>query len=394
MNAKDLKVAIVHDFLTQFGGAERVLLVLAEMFPEAPIYTLLYDKEKMRGKFADKVVYASFLQKWPKFFRKHYRLLLPLMPTAPETFDLRDFDLVITSSGAWSKGIVTRLNTTHVAYVHSPMRFVWDYNETYLREKKQGLLSFVARPLLNYLRVWDKVAADRPDFLIANSKYTQARIKKYYGRESTVIHPPVDVNNVLDVVNVLTDKNDQREQAQRLNERSDRTIEQKYFLIVSRLSPYKKIDVAVEAFNKLGLPLIIIGEGEQEKYLKKIAKENIQFLGWQNDEKTQEYQAGARAFIFAGVDDFGMAPVEAMSFGVPVLAIRQGGVKEIVLEGKTGEFFDAATPEVLSDGVRRLMENEKNYNRQDIINRAKEFSKERFVREMREYINNHITHNT
>lgn len=371
---KDLKVALVHDFLVQYGGAERVLEVLCEMFPEAPIYTLLYDKDRMRGKFADRIIIPSFLQKFPKFLRRRYKYLLPLMPTAPETFDLRDFDLVISSSGAWSKGIVTRLNTVHISYIHSPMRFVWDANEGYLRQQeKYSKINFFARIILNYVRVWDRMAADRPDYLIANSNYTKARIKKYYGRESTVIYPPVIVNNQ------ETRNNNQKNP----NYQSPIT---NYFLIVSRLSPYKKIDAVVEAFNKLELPLLVIGEGSQEKYLKKIAKDNVKFLGWQGDEKIREYYAGARAFVFAGVDDFGIAPVEAMSFGVPVLAIRKGGVKETVIEGKTGEFFDAATPEVIADGVRRLMENEKNYDKNFIINRAQEFSKERFTKEFGEYI--------
>ncbi|MFA6974173.1 MAG: glycosyltransferase [Parcubacteria group bacterium] len=375
MEINKLKVAIVHDFLTQFGGAERVLEALCEMFPDAPIYTLLYDKEKMRGKFADKVVFASFLQKFPKFLRKRHKYLLPLMPTAPETFDLREFDLVISSSGAWSKGIVVRLDTIHISYIHSPMRFVWDANGEYLQQQEKGWgMNFLARSILNYIRIWDKSAADRPDFLIANSQYTQARIKKYYGRESAVIYPPVDVDRGSHNV-------DRAENDTRYAIRDTRP-----FLIVSRLSPYKKVDVVVEAFNKLGLPLIVIGEGSHEKYLRSIAGENIQFLGWQSDEQVQKYYQNARAFIFAGVDDFGIAPVEAMSFGTPVLAIRKGGVKEIVLEGQTGEFFEAATPEVIADGVRRFMENEKSYDRQIIINRAKEFSKERFIKELSEYI--------
>lgn len=374
MELKNLKVALVHDFLVQYGGAERVLEALCEMFPTAPIYTLLYDKGKMRGKFADKVIVPSFLQKFPNFLRKRYQYLLPLMPTAPETFNLRDFDLVITSSGAWSKGIVTRLNTIHISYMHSPMRFVWDANEDYLRQqRKSGGLNFLARMVFNYIRVWDKVAADRPDHLIANSVYTQKRIKKYYGRESTVIYPPVCVNASRGRTSTTTVEVGPRPGG--------------YFLIVSRLSPYKKIDAAVEAFNKLKLPLVMIGEGRQEKYLKSIAEENVKILGWQADEKLREYFSGARAFIFAGVDDFGLSPVEAMSFGVPVLALRQGGALETVIEGKTGEFFDAATPEVIADGVRRLLENEKKYDKNFIVDRAEEFSKERFTKELMEYIN-------
>jgi len=375
----NLKVAIVHDFLVQCGGAERVLEVICEMYPEAPIYTLLYDKEKMHGRFADKVVFTSFLQKFPKCLRKRYKFLLPLMPTAPETFDLREFDLVISSSGAWSKGIVTRLNTLHVAYLHSPMRFAWDYNERYLQENRKGWTAFFVRPVLNYLRLWDKAAADRPDYLIANSKYTQARIKKYYGRDSVVIYPPIDL------------KSEIRSAGWRTKSETNQKIQNsKFFLVVSRLSAYKKIDVVIEAFNKLELPLIIIGEGPQAKYLRKNANNNISFLGWQSDEKIKEYYAGARAFVFSGVDDFGMAPVEAMNFGTPVLAIRRGGAREIFIEGQTGEFFDAATPEVIADGVRRLIENEKNYDKNVIINRAREFSKERFVREFGEYINRAI----
>ncbi len=367
----NLRVALVHDFLIQYGGAERVLEAMSEMFPEAPVYTLLYDKEKMRGKFADRNIRTSFLQKFPKFLQKRYKYLLPLMPVAPETFDLRDFDLVISSSGAWSKGIVTRLNTIHVGYIHSPMRFIWDANEEYLREQKRGrILNFFSRLFSSYLRVWDYEAAQRPDYLIANSRYTQTRISKYYQRESAVIYPPIESN--------------QRPSSAEDGPRPDK---KGYFLIVSRLSPYKKINVAVEAFNKLGLPLVVIGEGPQEKYLHKIAADNVRILGWQSDEKVREYFAGARAFIFPAVDDFGIAPVESMSFGVPVVAIRKGGALETVEEGRSGEFFDAATPEVIADGVRRMIENEKNYDRRDIINRARKFSKERFLREFREFIN-------
>lgn len=365
---KDFKVALVHDFLTQSGGAERVLAVLSEMFPEAPIYTLLYDPEKMRGQFADKVVVSSFLQKFPKFLRKRYKYLLPLLPTAPETFDLRDFDLVISSSGAWSKGIVTRLNTVHISYIHSPMRFVWDANEEYLKQQGRGAsLNILSRLILNYIRTWDKVAADRPDYLIANSKYTQVRIKKFYGRDSEVIYPPACAGT--SAGKPVSDPE-----------------KEKYFLVVSRLSPYKKIDAVVEAFNKLELPLTIIGEGQQLEYLRRIARKNIRLLGWQSDEQAEKYFQNARAFIFAGVDDFGIAPVEALAHGIPVLALRAGGAKEIVTEGETGEFFDAATPEVIADGVRRLMENEKNYDRQAIMNKAKDFSKERFIQEFEEYI--------
>lgn len=255
MIKKDLKIALVHDFLVQHGGAERVLEVLCEMFPDAPIYTLLYDREKMsaRGGPAlggrNRQIYTSFLQKFPKFLRKRYHWLLPFFPTAPETFDLREYDLIISSSGAWSKGIVTKLNTIHIAYMHSPMRFVWDYNEKYLSEERKGWLNFFVRPYLTYLRIWDKSAAERPDWLIANSKYTEERIRKYYRRDSKIIYPPI----------------------QFFSGPTPKELEvgplkgEKYFIIVSRLSPYKKIASVIEAFNKLDLPLVIIGEGKEEK---------------------------------------------------------------------------------------------------------------------------------
>ena len=385
---KNLKIALVHDFLTYYGGAERVLEVMTEMFPEAPIYTLLYDKEKMRDKFRDKTIHTSFLQKFPKFLRKRLKYLLLFLPTAPETFDLRDFDLVISSSGAWSKGIVTRLNVIHISYIHSPMRFVWDANEEYLRQQEKGkAINFFARMLSNYIRVWDKVAADRPDYLIANSKYTRERIKKYYGRESVVIYPPVQT---FTPTLSLNRERGQIENPLRPSGEGGPALagpDEGYFLVVSRLSPYKKIDVVVEAFNKLELPLIVIGEGQQEKYLRSIAGKNVKIIGWQSEEKIRQYYSGARAFIFAGVDDFGIAPVEAMAYAIPVVAIRKGGAKETVIEGKTGEFFDAAIPEVIVDGVRRLMENEKNYDREFIRARAREFSKERFKTELTEFIN-------
>ncbi len=354
-----LRVALVHDFLVQYGGAERVLEVMAEMFPEATIYTLLYDKGKMAGKFKGKDIRTSNLQKFPKFLRKRYRWLLPFFMVAPETFNLRDYDLVISSSGAWTKGIVTRLNTTHISYIHSPMRFVWELQHNYAK-------GFFSRLLSSYVRVWDKMAADRPDYLIANSKYTQERIRKYYGKESEVIYPPAFAKASVGKPAIAKER---------------------YFLIVSRLSPYKKVDIAIQAFNKLGLPLVIIGEGRERENLEKNAKDNIRITGFVNDEELSEYYSNARALIFPADDDFGMTMVEAMSWGVPVIAFRKGGAKEIVEEGKTGEFFDSQTPEVLADGVRRLIAKENEYDKNAIIQRASEFSKEKFKQKLSEFIN-------
>ena len=366
-----VKVAIVHDFLVTRGGAERVLFEICKMYPEAPIFTLLYDKEKMGKFFAQKDVRASYLQKFPKFLRKNYRWLLPFFPVIPETFDLREYDLVISSSGAWSKGIVTKLDTVHIAYLHSPMRWVWDYNERYVKEGKKMHLGFFLRFAFNYLRVWDRLAADRPDYLLANSVYTQKRIEKYYRRESSVIYPPVSNVSIGDNGKKISDKN--------------------YFLVVSRLSAYKKVDVVVEAFNKLGLPLVVIGTGKQEKYLRKIAKKNVKILGWKNDEVVVSYYQNAEAFIFPAEDDFGITPVEAMLAGVPVIAYRMGGIIETVKEGITGEFFGSQTPEVIADGVRRFMLNKDKYNKEIIKKRGEEFSTKRFREEFRRFIDEKMT---
>jgi glycosyltransferase involved in cell wall biosynthesis len=372
MRAKDaggsagfMKVALVHDYLTRFGGAERVLLELAQMFPEAPIYTFLYDEKKMSEWFAPERVRVSFLQKFPKFLKKRPKYLLPFLPVAPETFDLRDFDLVISSSSSFAKGVITRPKTLHINYCHNPARFLWDYNFEYLKEQKLGNgRNILVKILLNYLRIWDRAAGRRVDCFIANSQSTARRIKKYYQQEVKIIYPPVKMAKDWHSVKSNGD----------------------YYLIVSQLTPYKKVDVAVEAFNKLGLPLVVIGEGPQKETLQKIAQKNIKFLGWLDDAQTEKYYQNCRAFIFAGEDDFGIAPVEAMSFGKPVLALRAGGAEETILPGITGEFFETPLPEVLADGVRRLRENEEKFSSHVIRKWAERFSQQRFRREMMEFI--------
>ena len=359
MNIKKCKIALVHDFLNQYGGAERVLMALHEMFPGSPIYTLLYDPAKMRGKFSGADIRPSFFQKFPKFLKKRHKWLLPLMPTAPETFNLRDFDVVISSSSAFAKGIIVKPKTIHICYCHSPMRYSWDWNEKYLDEQGLGSKKKVlARLLLNYIRMWDRVAADRVDFFVANSRATQAKIKKYYGRESAVVYPPVET-----VIRQPEEENRGR-----------------YFLIVSRLSPYKKIEVAIEVMNKLNLPLAVIGEGSPKylRHLKSIAGPKTKFLVWKPDKKIKEYYANCRAFLFPGEDDFGIAPVEAMSFGKPVVAFRKGGAMETVVEGVTGEFFNEPTIEAMADAIRRFMENEEKYDAEKIREQAGKFSKDKF----------------
>ncbi len=404
-----MKVVLIHDFLIRFGGAERVMHALSEIYPEAPIYTLLYDESKMGEFFPKEKVRTSFLQKFPKFLRNHYKYLLPFLPVAPETFELRDFDLIISSSSSFAKGVVPRVNALHICYCHNPMRFVWDYSHLYLKEQKGNFLfGPIMKTALHYLRIWDRNAAQRVDYFIANSKATQKRIQKFYRRESTVIYPPVFGQSVgarkvtfseyssrpseakLRSGDPACSSNFVGNHARKQGLTSPKATfprpEENYFLIVSQLTPYKKIDVAVAAFNKLKLPLIIVGDGLERKKLEKMAKENIKFLGWQPDEIVWQYYQNCTAFIFPGEDDFGIAPVEAMSFGKPVLALSRGGALETVIEGVIGEFFEDSDPAVLADGVRRLRENLPNYDSEKIKEHAQKFSKERFTKEINNFV--------
>ncbi|MEK7123374.1 MAG: glycosyltransferase [Patescibacteria group bacterium] len=361
-----MKVALVHDFLTRFGGAERVLLALHKMFPDAPIYALLFD-EKTREYFPNAEIRPSFIQKFPKFLRNRPKFLAPFCPTAVETFDLRDFDLVISSSSAFAKGIIVRPKTTHICYCHSPARFVHDYYHDYLKDLGAFFPKWPVKILAHYLRIWDKTSADRVDYFIANSKATGQRIKKYYKTEAAVIYPSV--------ANVWSP-----------GLQTLKSPKENYFLIVSQLTPYKRIDIAIEAFNKMNFPLCIIGDGPDKKRLQKIAGVNVKFLGWLPEEEKWRHLENCEALIFPGEDDFGIVLVEAMACGKPVLALRAGGALETIIEGETGEFFDELSPEILAAGVKRLKENARKYDKEKIIARASEFSEERFEKEIKEFI--------
>lgn len=362
---KSKKVALVHDFLVSYGGAERVFEALCELYPEAPIYTLLANPELVERHFKGRDIRTSWLGKLPRFIQKRYRLFLPFFPAAVESLDLREFDLVISSSGAWSKGIITRLHTTHVAYLHSPMRYAWDYHESYLQELgARGRRSILTRMLMSYLRIWDKQAAERPDILLANSKFTQERIGKYYRRQAEVVYPGgLSLSEKENVPQVGTEKRN-------------------YFLVVSRLTRSKKVDAVVDAFNKLGLPLRIVGAGPEEKHLRKISNSNIEFSGFVEDNELARLYRGARALIFPSEEDFGMVAVEALSFGTPVIGLEYGGLREIVTEGKTGEFFHAALPEIIAEGVRRFLEREGTYDEVGMKESVVHFTEERFQQEI------------
>lgn len=357
---KDIgKVALVHDFLLYRGGAERVLRVLADMFPEAPIYTLLYDREGMKGMFDDREVRTSFLGAWPNFLRKRHRWLLPFYGAATEAIDLRDFDLVISSSGAWTKGIVTRLRTKHVAYVHSPMRFVWDANERYLKES--GGFHFFKRMILSYLRLWDFEAAARPDVLIANSEYTKSRIEKYYRREASVVYPPVRTLVSAEVPAVH--------------------LEDRPFLTVSRLSKYKHTETIVAAFAKLELPIVVVGTGREFARIERVAPPNVKFVGDVSDAELGDWYRQARAFVFAGEEDFGLALAEAQCAGLPAIALGTGGSREIVNDA-SGIFFAESNVPSLVGAVREYVKRESSFDRERIRENAARFSEENFRQNM------------
>src|SRR3989344_1945922 len=310
-----MKVALVHDHLIQDGGAERVLVILQEIYPQAPTYTLLFDQKKLGRIFRDKDIRTSFLQRWPGAV-KHYQWFLPFMPTATESYDLMDYDVVISSSSAMAKGVITRSNTLHLCYCHTPTRYLWSDTHRYIEELKYNyLIKRIIPPILTRLRAWDQLAAQRVDLFIANSKNVADRIRKYYRRDSIVIHPPVTTDQFK-----ISDKID------------------KYFLTGGRLVAYKKFDLAIKAFNRLGIPLKIFGTGPEEKNLKNLAKDNIEFLGKISQKNLAEVYSKALAFIHPQIEDFGITAVESLASGRPVIAFNAGGAQETIINGKSGIF--------------------------------------------------------
>lgn len=323
-----MKVALVHDHLTQFGGAEQVLSVLADMYPTAPIFTLLYDQERLGSHFTQRTIRPSYLQKWPGA-RKHERWLLPLMPGATERHDVSDFDVVISSSSAFAKGVLTNGHTKHICYCHTPTRYLWSDSINYIDGLPYpALIKTLVPLLLPHLRVWDRQAAERPDVMIANSVTVQDRIKKYYRRDSEVIYPPVNTTGFQISGKPKT-----------------------YYLTGGRLVPYKRFDIVIEAFNRLRLPLIVFGAGPLAEQLRQQAKPNITFVGFADNNKLANLYAGCKAFIHPQEEDFGITAIEAMACGRPVLAYRAGGATETVREEMTGSFFDEQNWETIADAI-------------------------------------------
>ncbi|MCX7721228.1 MAG: glycosyltransferase family 4 protein [Dictyoglomus thermophilum] len=359
-----MKVAVVHDWIVNIGGAEKVLKAILEVFPDADVYTLVYLKNTVKKLGIEGKVYSSFINGLP-LAKEKYSYYLPLMPLAVEQFDLSKYDLVISSSHCVAKGVLTKSYQTHVCYCHTPMRYIWDLYFSYLKDQKleKGIKNIFVRLVFHYLRMWDVLSANRVDYFIANSQNVADRIKKIYRRDSVVIYPPVDVE--------LFSPSDKKED---------------YFIVLSRLVPYKKVDLVVEVFNDLKLPLLVIGDGEDMQKIKKMARENIKILGWQEDSVVREYLSKAQALIFASEEDFGIVPVEAQASGTPVIAYKRGGAKETVIEGETGIFFEEQNVESLKEAVLRFLREKDSFKKEKLIENAKRFSKERFKSEFKSYI--------
>lgn len=356
-----MKVAIVHEWLSIYGGSERVVEEIHELFPEAPIYTLVYNEKTMPERFKGYDIRTTFVQKFP-FAKTKYPNYLPLMPRAFEELDLTEYDLVISSSTACAKGVITRSDAIHICYCHTPMRYAWEFYYEYTKEmnpiKKKIIAGFMHK-----IRMWDRLAADRVDYFIANSNYIGGRVKKYYRRESQVIFPPVNTH----LYQLAPEKKN-------------------FYLIVSRLVTYKRVDLAIKAFNELGLPLVIIGGGPEEKKLKAMAKGNITFLGRLSDEEIARYYAESKAFIFPGEEDFGITPVEAQASGTPVIAYGRGGALDTVRDGKTGVLFKEQTVESLCEAINQFETQGIEYSPQEIKAYSEAFSVRRFKEELITYI--------
>jgi glycosyltransferase involved in cell wall biosynthesis len=363
-----LRVAIVHDWLTGKRGGEKVLEVFGEIFPEAPIFTLLYNPGTISESIASHEIHTSFIDKLP-FKKNRYRQFLPLFPTAIEQFNLKEFDLVLSSSHCVAKGIIPSPNTLHLSYLHTPMRYVWDMYHEYFGEGQVGRFSKMIIPFFaNYLRNWDVCSSNRVDWFLANSQHVANRIKKYYRRDAQVLFPPVETS----LFKIHASHED-------------------YDLVVSALVPYKRVDLAIQAYNKLEKKLVIIGDGPEKRNLQKEAGSHIEFLDWQPHEVLIEYYAKCRQLIFPGEEDFGIVPVEAMACGKPVIAFARGGALETIIkadnaQGKkgTGLFFYRQSLDDLLDTIRQS--DSVAWDSNFIYQHAITFDREKFKKKLQDFI--------
>lgn len=357
-----MKVAIIHDFLTQYGGAERVLQAFLEIYPEARVFTLIYDKKKLGSHFSKYDIQASPLQNMPLAVKK-YKWYLASMPAAIESFDLTGYDLIISSSSAFAKGIINPGQALNICYCYTPTRYLWSDSHFYLQTAKiPWPASKFIGGVLTRLRMWDYLAAQRPDYMLAISQEVKKRISHYYHRDSEVIYPFVNSAHFA-ISNQISD----------------------YYLIAGRMVPYKRNDIVIRAFNDLGLPLKVVGDGYGLSELKKIAKSpKIEFLGRVNEAQLKKYLANCRALIFPAAEDFGIVPLEAMASGRPIIAYRAGGALETIKEGITGTFFDQQTPQCLADAIRKF--NPERYHSIGIRQHALKFDISVFKNKIQQYI--------
>ena len=355
-----MKIALVHDYLAQDGGAEKVLEAFHEVWPEAPIFVLFHDKNKM-PRFNDVEIHESFIAKLP-YGRTRYQWFLPLMPMATERHNLHQFDVVLSSTSAFAKGVLTRPETLHLSYCHTPTRYLWTDTHEYIADLKYNVLikSFLPR-LIHRMRIWDKMSVDRVDHFIANSDTVRQRIQKYYRRESDIIYPPVDTHKFY-ASNIIGN----------------------YFITGGRMVPYKRFDLVVQVFNRLRWPLKIYGDGPELEALKNMALPNIQFLGRITDAEKAKVLSEAKAFIHPQVEDLGITPIESMASGRPVIAYSVGGATETVIPNKTGVFFYEQTWEALLDTVLNFDENA--WDKEVIRAHALKFSAEDFKRRIKKYV--------
>ncbi|MFH1631799.1 MAG: glycosyltransferase [bacterium] len=362
-----MRIALVHDHLTQNGGAERVLEAFQAIWPEAPTFTLIYDKKAVGSVFGHRDIRPSFLQNMPLATRKP-RWYLPLMPTATEGYDLSGFDVIVSSSSAFSKGIIPPNDAIHICYCHTPTRYLWNDTHSYVDELNvPRAVKRALPPLLTWLRTWDRLAADRVDYFVANSETVKRRIQNYYRRDSNVIHPPVDTHQF-----------------------SISYKPKDFYLIGGRLVSYKRYDLVIDAFNKLGLPLMVFGSGPMERALRDRAARNITFLGRVSNEERARLFSEAIAFLHPQEEDFGITPVESMAAGRPVIAYRKGGAVETVIDGVTGVLFDSQCWEELAHTVIQF--NHHQFDPVKIRKHAEKFSLAIFHKNMKNYVDDKYEH--
>jgi len=362
-----MRVALIHDWLTGMRGGERVLEVLCELYPDADIYTLFHFPGSVSSTIERHRIITSFLQKFP-FVRKHYRSYLPLFPLAAEALRLEGYDLIISTSHCVARGILPNPEAIHVSYCFTPMRYIWDRRFDYFDRAgriKRGLIDMV----LHYLRIWDVTTVSRTDHFVAISSFVRERIRRYYAREAAVIYPPADCHRF--------HPSDSRRD---------------YYLLMSAFAPYKRMDQAVLAFNKLNRRLLIVGKGQEEKRLKHLAGKNIEMVGWVPEEALPDLFAGCRALIFPGIEDFGLIPVEVQAAGRPVIAYGRGGVLESVVpyvdreHPGSGLFYQEQTPEAIVEAVKTFERIEDDFDPQWIHTHAQRFGRDRFIREFKALI--------